>query len=198
MFIVFEGIDGCGKTTQIFLLANHLYSLSKYSHILITREAYKDRKIREVLMQDESKDKAEKLTELFVQDRKEHISDLIAPSLNKNVIVISDRYKYSTICFQAAQGQDMNELIKMHDNMPLPDFIFVLDVPADVAFERINLRNKAINKTEFNKFEKNSNFLEKTRQNYLKLKELLPEENIILIDGTKSVDAVFEEIKKYF
>ena len=111
MFIVFEGIDGCGKTTQIFLLANHLYSLSKYNHILVTREAYKDRKIREVLIQDESKDKADKLTKLFVQDRKEHVSDLITPSLNKKVIVISDRYKYSTICFQAAQGQDMNELI---------------------------------------------------------------------------------------
>ncbi|MFH1711187.1 MAG: dTMP kinase [Nanoarchaeota archaeon] len=197
MFIVFEGIDGCGKTTQIFLLASHLYSLSKYNHILITREAYKDRKIREVLKQDESKDKADKLTELFVQDRKEHITDLITPGLNKNVIVISDRYKYSTICFQAAQRQDVNELIKMHDNMPIPDFIFILDVPAGVAFERINLRNKAVNKTETNKFEENSNFLEKTRQNYLKLKELLPEENIILIDGSLSPEKVFLEIKEH-
>ena len=197
MFIVFEGIDGCGKTTQIFLLANHLYSLSKYSHILITREAYKDRKIREVLIQDESKDKADKLTKLFVQDRKEHVSDLITPSLNKKVIVISDRYKYSTICFQAAQGQDMNELIKMHEDMPIPDFIFILDVPSDVAFNRINLRNKVTNKTESNKFEENSNFLEKTRQNYLKLKEILPEENIIIVDGSSPPEQVFLKIKEH-
>jgi len=196
MFIVFEGIDGCGKTTQIFLLADYLYSLNKYAHVLITREAYKDRKIREFLKQNESKEKAEILTKLFVQDRKEHINDLIIPSLEKNIIVISDRYKYSTICFQASQGQNINKLIDLHKNMPTPDVTFVLDVPAETAFQRINKRaNENKQKSEQNKFEENVNFLEKVRQNYLKLPQFFPDENIIIINGTKTVEEIFEEIK---
>jgi len=85
----------------------------------------------------------------------------------------------------------------MHEDMPIPDFIFILDVPSDVAFNRINLRNKVTNKTESNKFEENSNFLEKTRQNYLKLKEILPEENIIIVDGSSPPEQVFLKIKEH-
>jgi len=195
MFIVFEGIDGCGKSTQMFKLAEYFYSLSKYCHILITREAYKDRKIREFLKHNESKDKAEKLTELFIQDREEHISDLILPNLKKDVIVLSDRYKYSTICFQAAEGQDIKKLAEMQKDMPLPDYTFILDIPADAAFQRICTRNNQMKKTEQNKFEENSEFLEKVRQNYLKLPKLLPEENIIIINGAKQIEEIFEEIK---
>jgi len=198
MFIVFDGIDGCGKSTQMFKLSEYLYSLSKYCHILITREAYKDRKIREVLKQDESKDKAEALTNLFVQDRKEHISKLILPFLKEDVIVISDRYKYSTICFQAAQGQDMKKLIEMHKDMPVPDFVFILNLSSETAFNRINKRTAEKGKPEQNKFEEDASFLEKVRQNYLKMPQIFPDEKIIIIDGNKSIEEIFEEIKKYF
>ncbi len=198
MFIVFEGIDGCGKSTQIFKISEYLYSLSKYSHLLITREAYKDRKIREFLKQVESKEKAERLTKLFVEDRKEHIKDLILPNLKKEVIVISDRYKYSTIAFQAAEGKDIQELVKMHENMPLPDFVFILDISSEIAFKRINKRTAEKKISEANKFEENREFLEKVRQNYLKMKTIFPDENIIIINGEKSIEEIFEEIKKYF
>ena len=198
MFIVFEGIDGCGKSTQVWKLSEYLYSLSKYSHVLITREAYKDRKIREVLKQIESKNKAETLTKLFVEDRREHIRDLINPSLEKEVIVISDRYKYSTIAFQAAEGKDMQELAKMHENMPIPDFIFILDVSSALAFNRIHKRDVEKKTSESNKFEEDISFLEKVRQNYLKMKEIFSNEKIIIINGEKSIEEIFDEIKKYF
>ena len=90
-FIVFEGIDGCGKGTQMLKLANFLFSLNKYNHILITREPYKLREIREILQKDEpAEEKSQELTELFVKDRKEHVDELINPALNKGIIVISD------------------------------------------------------------------------------------------------------------
>ena len=196
MFIVVEGIDGCGKSTQIFLLAKYLSSLNKYAHILITRNPCKDREIRKILRQDESPEaQAEKLTELFIQDRIEHTNELVLPNLEKNVIVISDRYKYSTICYQAAQGQDIQKLIDLQKSFPLPDFIFVVDVSLDMSFERMNKEKDTRGEQ---KFEKSREFQEKVRANYLKLPELLPDENIIVIDGSKSVDDVFEQIKKHF
>lgn len=198
MFIVFEGIDGCGKTTHMWLLAKHLVGLSKYNHVLITREAYKDREIRKILKQDESKEKAEKLTELFVKDRQEHLDELIKPMLDKKVIVISDRYKYSTICYQAAQGQDMEKLIETHENMFIPDFVFIIDTPVEIAFKRMQEKIiKKEQKLEENKFEENRDFLEKVRQNYLKMPSLFPEEKIIIIDGSKNIEEIFEEIKKF-
>lgn len=196
MFIVFEGIDGCGKSTQVWKSARYFANAGKYNHVLVTREPYKSREIREILKQDEpAETKSEKLTELFVKDRKEHLSEIILPALKNNIIVICDRYKYSTICYQAAQGQDIKKLFEMHKNMPVPDFIFVFDVPVEIAVKRMtkdNLREKE------HKFEKNAAFLEKVRKNYLKMKEFFPEEKIIILDGTKTIEKIFEEIKTYF
>lgn len=196
MFIVFEGIDGCGKGTQIWKFANYLSSLSKYNHILMTREPYKFREIREILrLPEKPEEKSEKLTKLFVEDRKEHITKFITPSIEKGIIVICDRYKYSTICYQAAQGQEINMLVDLHKNLPAPDIVFVIDVPVKTA---INRMKKDLIRNPEQKFEKSSDFLEKVRQNYLKMPELLPEEKIIIINGDKTAEEVFEQIKNSF
>src|SRR3989344_1701187 len=139
MFIVFEGIDGCWKSTQILKLVNYFYNLDKHNHILLTREPYKEREIRKILTEeDDPYSQKERLTGLYVQDRKEHIKNLILPSLEKNIIVISDRYKYSTICYQSAQGQDIKELIKIHKEMPIPDFVFIVDTSVKTAMKRMH------------------------------------------------------------
>ena len=197
MFIVFEGIDGCGKSTQIWKLAHYLSNLDKHTHLLITREPYKEKEIRRILRADDnSYGEKEKLTELFVKDRQEHVDELIKPALEKKIIVISDRYKYSTICYQAAQGQDVQKLIEMHKNMPVPDFVFVVDTTSDEAVERMKKDENM--RTAAHKFEKNREFQEKVRQNYLKIKEIFPNEKIIILDGNKTIEEIFEEIKKCF
>ena len=196
MFIVFEGIDGCGKGSQMQKLANYFSTKNKYNHLLVTREPYKVREIREILKLDEPPEaKAEQLTNLFVQDRKEHIQDLIKPALERNVIVISDRYKYSTIAYQAAQGQDIQELIEMHKGMPIPDFVFIIDTDLDEAFERMK---KDEIRDEEHKFEKSREFQGKVKENFLKPPALLPEENIIVVDGNKTIEEIFEDIKNVF
>jgi|SRR3989344_7391094 len=195
MFIVFEGIDGCGKGSQMQKLANYFSTKNKYNHLLVTREPYKIREIREILKLDEPPEaKAEQLTNLFVQDRKEHIQDLIKPALEKNVIVISDRYKYSTIAYQAAQGQDIKKLVEMHKGMPIPDFVFIIDTDLDEAFER--MKKDEIRDKE-HKFEKSREFQGKVKENFLKLPALLPEENIIIINGNKAIEEIFEDVKKH-
>ena len=85
------------------------------------------------------------------------------PSLKKDVIVISARYKYSTIAFQAAEGKDMRELVRLHENMPVPDFTFIMDVPSEIAFNRIHKRDTGIKIPGSNKFEEDKIFLEKVR-----------------------------------
>jgi len=196
MFIVFEGIDGCGKSTQILKIVNFFYNTDKYNHILLTREPYKSREIRNILKQDNNPySQIQELTELYIKDRKEHIEELIKPALEKNIIVISDRYKYSTICYQSAQGQDMNELIKKHENMPVPDFVFIINTSIDAAFER--MQNDLDSRENKHKFEKSKEFLEKVRKNYLKMPGIFQDEKIIILDGTKSIKEIFEEIKKH-
>ena len=193
-FIVFEGMDGCGKSTILWNFAKHLFNQDKHLHLIITREPYKERKIREILKQDSNpRSQKEKLTDLFIQDRQEHLKELVNPSLEKGIWVVSDRYKYSTLAYQWAQGMPIEKLIEKHSNLLVPDIVFILDVPVEVAVERMK---KDIRKEH--KFEANLTFLEKVRQNYLKLPELLPEEKIFVIDATENIEKVTQAVIEVF
>jgi len=194
LFIVFEGIDGSGKSSQVHKFVYYLAGLSKYNHILLTREPYKSREIREILRQDSDPySQARKLAELFVQDRKEHLQEIILPNLNAGTHVVSDRYKLSTIVYQSVQGIDIKELIKMHSGLLIPDITFIIDVPVETAVERMKKDSR-----KEHKFEANAEFLNKLRQKYLEMPKLLPEEKILIIDGTGSIDEVFEQVKRAF
>jgi dTMP kinase len=192
LFIVFEGIDGCGKSTQVWNLAKYLFNQNRLATILVTREPYKDIRIREIFKLDEPPEaKAEEITELFLEDRKKHLSELIVPSLEKGNIVILDRYKYSTMAFQSAQGIDLDQLIQMHKDMLVPDITFIIDTPAKTAIERQEKNSK---REKDHKVEGKIYFQERVRNIYLNLKKYLPNEKIIIIDGTKSPENVFKDI----
>lgn len=194
LFIVFEGIDGCGKSTQILKFTKYLSELSKYHHILLTRNPYQAREIREILRLNEpAEHKSEKLAELFVNDRKEHISDLVLPHLNKGHHVVCDRYKLSTIAYQSAQGLLMEQLIKMHDELPIPDITFIIDTPAEIAAERMKKDDR-----DEHKFESDLNFQKKVKENYLESINHHPNEKIIVIDGNKSIEEIFNKIVEEF
>lgn len=196
LFITFEGIDGCGKSTQARLLANYILDLSKYNHVIMTREPYKDADIRKILMQDEDPySQAQRLAKLFVKDRKKHVEEVINPLIRKGLHVISDRYSGSTLAYQQAQGIPLQELLDMHKGLPIPHLTFLVDVPANIAIQR--MRGDDIRKTE-QKFEKKKEFIEKLRRFYLDLKNI-DNHKIEVIDGTKSIKEIFEkQIKPIF
>lgn len=196
VFIAFEGIDGCGKTTQIKKFVHYLFDKHKHNHIVFTRNPYKDVNIRAILREDDDAlTQAEKLAELFIADRKKQAEEAIEPALGKGFFVVTDRYKLSTIAYQGAQGLDMRELAKKHDSLPVPNLTIVVDVPAQIAGER--MKKDMERKTE-QKFEKNLEFLENVRQNMLKSGEIQKGERILVVDGTKSPDETFSEIVGIF
>jgi dTMP kinase len=200
LFIVFEGIDGCGKGTQVKLFHGYLFDASKYHHILCTREPFMSREIRTIMQQDsDAYAQPEKCAELFIGDRQRHVDELIIPHLNRGegFIVVCDRYKYSTIAYQSTQGLDVHGLIAKHRDMPVPDLTFIVDVPVEVAVERMKKDAEREGERE-HKFESDTEFMEKLRRNYLGLKELLPNERIVIIDGNKVPFEVHREIVRAY
>mgnify|MGYP001579820664 CR=1 FL=1 len=197
LFIAFEGIDGCGKSTQIKKFARYLFDRGKHSHVVFTRNPYKDVRIREILRADDDPmTQAEKLAELFINDRRVQVERVIIPSLKEGLHVVTDRFKLSTISYQAAQGLDMNELIKKHEGMPVPDITFIIDVSAFVASQR--MKKDSDRKVKEHKFEKYVEFSDKLRENYYKAKEVLKDEKIYIVNGERAEEEIFDEIVSIF
>jgi len=197
MFITFEGIDGCGKSTQIRELTKHIFEKDKHNHIILTRNPYKNTNIRKILTQDtDPNSQSEKLADLYITDRINQTNELIIPNLEKGHIVISDRYKISTIVYQSAQGLDMQSLIDKQSSLPVPDMTFVIDISPEEAQLRMKKEPVEIRGKE-HKFEANLEFIHKLRKNIFKSKELLSEK-IFIIDGFRSIEEITQEICQIF
>jgi len=195
IFIVIDGIDGSGKSETVKMLHNYLFSRNKKCRLLTTREPTNGvygKQIREMLRKEKNPlSSSKKLMELFVKDRREHLKNVIEPFLKKSNkhelnIVLCDRYYYSTIAFQGAQGLDTKDIISRNTPFRKPDISFILDVEPSIALERIEYRKKE-------KFEQ-LEFMKKIRQNFLKIPKLLSD-NIKVIDSSKPLKMVFENIK---
>jgi len=190
IFIVFEGLDGSGQSTQAELL-RHYFEDNK-DLVILTKEPTEDSKsgrmIRKVLRK-EKKIEPDELQKLFVQDRKEHLNNLIIPNLKNGKFVISDRYFLSTCAFGGI-NLDMEWLIELNNEFILPNITFLLNVDPRICIERIDKRGKRF---EFFEEEKK---LTKVRENYFKLAKRFP--NIYIINGEFSKEAVFKEILNKF
>ena len=179
MFIVFEGIDGCGKSTQAKMLAEWLESRGFL--VLLTVEPTKTKLgayIREILAGKEAVDPAA-FALLFTADRYEHLATEILPALDDGKIVICERYYYSTIAYQAAQGVDRPWLFEMNKYATNPNLVIFIDVKPKVAVTR---------KTGEEIFEERV-FLEKVYSEYVKFADMQR------VDGSKDAQAVFEKVK---
>lgn len=196
-FIVLDGVDGSGKDTQAKLLNNYLFDKSKAEHPWLTREPYRSKfydEIRRILKEGgDLKKLAWKLAKLFVADRRVH-ARIILRQLLWGHHVVCDRYKYSTLAYQQTQGIPLKKLIAMHRGILVPDLVIILDVPIDVALERIKKDIKG-GKRYKEMFEQ-KDFQEQLRKNMLALKRQLPRERIVIINGNQPVEKVFEAIRK--
>lgn len=137
LFIVFEGIDGTGKSTQLYLLAEKLRDLG-YA-VVSTREPTNGpfgRKIRELFVDRGVLSREEEL-ELFIADREQHVREVIAPALEDGCIVLCDRYYLSTIAYQGANGLDPELIMQRNDRFPVPDLAILLEIDPGHGIRRI-------------------------------------------------------------
>ena len=183
VFIVFEGIDGSGKSTHIKALAEELRSQG-YG-VLQTSEPSKDRIgnfIRRYAERNDSRLTPETEALLFAADRFEHVKTVIEPALRKGRIVISDRYLYSSLAYQGAGGLEVDWIREMNRFAPKPDLGILLDILPEFSLQRVNRR-----KTVF----EDSDYLRKVRNIYLKLVE---KGELVRIDADKPRKAVLMEV----
>lgn len=194
-FITIEGIDGSGKSTIVKKVACALFDLDKRNHVVLTREPFiskYNKEIRHILKSAKSPNEdSAKLARLFVLDRRVHAKE-IKKQLASGFHVLCDRYKFSTLAYQWAQGISLDLLLKMHKGVLTPDLTLVVDLPAKLALKRIGKdRGRAFHEV----FEKEK-FQETLRQNYLFLAKKLKRENVVIINGSRSPEAVFKDALK--
>ncbi len=137
MLIVFEGIDGTGKSTQLELLA-HVLRKKGYS-VVTTREPTDGpygKKIRNLYVSRENYTREEEL-ELFLSDRKEHVDTLLNPALKNGKIILSDRYYLSTVAYQGAAGLDPEKILEMNSFAPEPDLALLFQATPTITTQRI-------------------------------------------------------------
>lgn len=202
LFITFEGIDSCGKDTNIFELmkaikddGNGFLDGDKYSNIWLTREpsnmTQEGRKIAALSRTDHVDGKL--ATELLIKDRIEH-TKIIKEQL-KHSYVISSRYDLSTLSFQMTQDIDFETIYEMHEyekqKTIRPDLTIVFDLPVEVAFKRIVGRDSP------REYFETIDFQTKLQKNlYFCIEELRKRQqrDIIIVDSNQSREDVAKEM----
>lgn len=184
MFVVIDGPDGSGKTTLAKQLTDWLNQegTSAIYTFEPTFSSEAGQKLRNMMRTGEIDD-IYRFANLFVEDRKTHIADLIEPMLAKGKTVVCDRYKYSALAYQQLQGVDAAYLVEINKPCLIPDIIFIL-VPQspDILLERIKLRG-----TTRDIFEE-IGFLCSTLEIYRCLPNYFPDERIVFLDAGVSVE----------
>jgi dTMP kinase len=160
-FIVLEGADGSGKSTHARLLAEYLES--KGRDVVVTQEPTKGfigQAIRRALS-GKMEVSPKTLALFFTADRCEHVEQVIRPALAAGKAVITDRYYYSTIAYQAVQGVSPKWVSELNSFVPEPDLVLILKIDTDKALSRISAREKEVFEVR--------DFQEKVQKNLLDL-----------------------------
>jgi dTMP kinase len=200
LFITFEGIDGCGKTTQFRLLAHWLRDRGK--NVIETAEpggTAIGRQIRRILLDPASTD-IQPRTELllYCASRAQNVDQVIRPSLDAGSIVLCDRFTDSTLVYQGCgRGLDpgmMRDLDRIVCRGLKPDMTFLIDIDLETSLTRAKRRNERAGPIESRIDEESAAFHERVRQGYLALAAEEPN-RIVTIDGRTSVNEVAQRIR---
>ncbi len=186
VLIAFEGIDGCGKSTQVGLLAAHLER--RGISTLVTREPGGTRvgqEIRRVLLNPDlpTVPLAELL--LYLADRAQHVEEVILPALEEGMVVLTDRFSLSTLAYQC-YGRELPRTLFFEVSRWIlkglkPDLTLVLDIPAEDVQKRIGTGKDRMERED-------GGFFSRVREGFLC--EANKDDSIVVVDASQPVEEV--------
>ena len=180
VFIVIEGLDGSGKTTQAKLLAE---KLSRSHRAVYTAEPSRGKIgafIRDRCLYGEKRLAPMVEALLFAADRVEHVENEVKPALAEGKLVISDRCVYSSLAYQGASGLSLEWIKAINKYALKPDFAVFIDVSPETVLQRLNRRKSIMETLETQR---------KVREIYLKY---VAKGELVRIEGNKPVEEVAE------
>ena len=196
LFITFEGIDGCGKTTQIEMLSKDLEK-EGIPYVLIREPGGTmiGEKIRTILL-DKANSGMDERTELLLYEaaRAQIVKERIKPELEDGKVVICDRFYDSTIAYQGyARGLDLEEIDFLNNWSAAgikPDITFLLDLDEKTAYERRHGRSDEEDRLEA----EGLLFMKKVRDGYLSRSR--EDKRFLVLDALKTPDEIYQQIRK--
>lgn len=194
-FIVLDGIDGCGKTTQAAMLHERLHN--RGHDVVLTREpggTEIGRRIRDLLLDPGTGD-ADALTEafLFCADRAEHVRSVIRPALDDGKIVVCDRFASATAVYQGFAGEVGFDLTTTLNDIATggvrPDLQLILDIDFEHALQRLDDSGRKADRMEQNSHD----YFDRVREGFIRYAEIHAD-TAVVIDATQSADGVHSAV----
>jgi len=183
-FIVIEGLDGSGKTTQARLLTR---ALRKNCEAIFTAEPSRGKIgkfIRNRILYGEKRVQSPVEALLFAADRLDHIQKEVIPAVERGCVVISDRYTYSSLAYQGSAGLSTEWIKNINEHALKPDLAIFIDVTPETVLKRLKRRKSVM---------ENIATQQKVRQVYLKYVET---GQLVRVDGEQERKAVANDVLK--
>ena len=193
LFITFEGADGCGKTTQLKLLAEDL--MMRGYDVVITREPGAKglgEKIREILLNYDGdvSDRCESF--LFLADRAQHNDMIVNPAIETGKIVLCDRHTDSSVAYQGYGRGLPVERIKMLNELAVngrhPDLTIVFDIDVETSMSRVGDEKDRLESAGME-------FFNRVRNGYLEIAKQEPQ-RVKVLNAAKSIEEIQKDVKK--
>jgi len=192
MFITFEGIDGVGKSTQLYMLENHLIAQGR--EVVRTLEpggTNLGQEIRHLLLHRKGDVAPRSEALLYAADRAHHVETKIKPALASGKVVLSDRYFDSSVAYQGAAReldvQEVKDISLWAIDRLLPDLTVLLDLPAQEAMNRRGNKGTEPDRLEREQVE----FFERARDEYLRMAN---EPRFLVVDANLSPEEIHSQV----
>ncbi len=198
-FIVIEGIDGAGTSTQAIEMKRRFSGLGLPAHVTAEPSAGPIGSIvRQILTgrivvpqhHGVSPPSWTTMSLLFAADRQDHVESEVVPNLRDGVNIVCDRYLYSSIVYQSASSEEseaMEWIRTINRYARKPDLVLYLKVSSEVAVRRRRERDRHVEIFDSPEFQ------QRLAVAYDKIEDLFPEVNIVRVNGDQSVEGVAEE-----
>ena len=181
-FIVIEGLDGSGKTTQARLLVQKMQSSHNAIYTTEPSRGKIGSFIRERCLYEEKRLDSAVEALLFAADRVEHVQNEVIPALNEGQLVVSDRYLYSSLAYQGSAGLNIDWIDAINKHALKPDLAVFIDVAPEIVLKRLNRKKSVMETVETQK---------KVREIYMKF---VANGALIRIDGDMPINEVSEAL----